>query len=261
MAKLPLGTTLTENEKDLVNELNKLRSIYPWVWAIEFLSQPVIDDGFDFLVSNTEEITWDSKTFKVFPFHVDRIPSTSTGEFPSTRLNTFNTYRLVQTLERHNGFMGVNLLLYFLNVKILQQFNNDSDKFTRETYPYKFPFRIKGCAVGGNNIVFDLGAPNYLINKIPNRTYIRDYCPFTFKGEFCWMRDIADDIFNADANLDTPLLSDAKYQDCQKSYAFCKQYWQSATLSKDKGLHSHSIPPGVAFGGYPTVAKGDLTYH
>jgi phage-related protein len=261
MAILPQDTTLTEDEKDILEELNKLRSIYPWVWCVEFLDQEVIDDGFQYLVANTEDLTWDNKVFKVFPFNVDKIPATTTGKFPSTKLQMFNTYKLVQTIERHNGFVGVNLILYFLNAKILEQFNNNEDKYTPETYPYKFPFKVRSSSVSGNTILFDLGAPNYLISYLPSRQYVRDFCPFIFKGEFCWMHEIADDIFTADAQLETPLLSDSKYQDCQKSYLFCRQYWRSATLSKDAGLHTHDIPPGIAFGGFPTVGKGDLKYY
>jgi len=265
MPKLPDGASLSTREQVLIEEIHKVRSLYPWVWCIEFKDADIINDIPQYLVSNTEMINWDGKDFLVFPFHIDRIPTTSTGQFPSTNLVTFNTYELVQTIERHNGFVGANVVLYILNTKILKQFSNDpsmtTDLFNLTDYPYKFPFKIKNTTISGSTISFNLGAPNYMLNKIPAKQYVRDFCNFTFKGEHCWMKGIADEVLTADAKLSTSFLSDPKYLDCQKTYQFCKMYWRSATLSEAQDLIPYNIPKGIPYGGFPTVAKGDLNYY
>lgn len=236
MPKIDNSVTLTTEEKQLLEEMNNLRSVYPWVICLEFVNTSAIDN----FASNTEDVTWDSTTFSAFPFKVDRIPSSSTGTFPTTNISLFNTRSIAKLINDNNGFIGEDVSLYFLNLKVLSD-------FTKDNYPYKFNFRITGCAIN-QYIQLQLGTPNYLKTYLPNKTYVREYCSFIFKGEHCWMRNF-EDLFVEDPALDT---------DCDKSYAQCKAYWQSAVDLENDLINT--IPIGIPFGGYPTVAKGDLKY-
>jgi len=260
MPKIPVDPQNIESrETTLFKELQNIRSVFPWMWCVEFLDEV---REIQRVVANTEAVEWDGVTFQPYPFHVDKIPSTSTGEFPTTRLAFFNTSSLVHAIENGNGYINKNLVLYILNARTLKQFNGGNvDDYTRNEYPYQFLFKVKGASINNDIILLDLGTPGYLNSKLPARLYIRDFCPFTFQGEHCWLQGIFDDIKQADLASGLNMLSDPKYNDCMKLYEFCKQYWKSATLTKEKGYHSHELPKGVAFGGYPTVARGDLNYY
>ena len=251
MPKIDNTLTLTAHEQTLLEEMNNLRSVYPWVICLEFLNTSAISN----LASNTEDVVWDSTTFSAFPFKIDRVPSTSSGTFPTTSISMFNTLSVAKLINDNNGFIGEDVSLYFLNMKV-------TDDFTKDNYPYRFNFRITGCVIG-QYIQFQLGTPNYLKTYLPNKSYIREYCPFVFKGEHCWMRDFSDlfaayDSLHPDCDSLDPAVIDCLAIDCDKSYAQCKIYWQNAKdLQPDL---TNTVPIGIPFGGYPTVAKGDLKY-
>ena len=247
MPKLPVGSSLTAPETLLLEEMNKLRSFHPWVVCLEFTDSDLIAEGLQYLVANTEDIEWDSKTWSPFPFKIDRIPSTSTGAFPVTKLSIFNTLEIVKLLEDYNGFVGKSVSIYFLNT-----LPDVLTNYTTTTYPYKYNFKVRAASVS-QYITLELGSPNYLLSKIPARSYIRDYCSFLYLGEYCWMKDFED-------LMDIPDLDAEIYTECNKNYEECKLYFNNVCTQIDAGTLSGTKPNCIAFGGYPTIARGDLNY-
>jgi len=227
------------NDTNLLKELTDLRSTYPWIMLVELSStEDTIDFGnFSRLCSNTEEISWDGETWNPYPFVVGQVKSTSTGSLPKSSISFFNTTEFTRKVTPQ--VLGCDATVYFLNIK-------HKSEFTQDTYPIQFSFKVVGVTIN-EAVSFTLGAPNYLITKIPAKKYVRDYCNFTFLGEHCWLTGEAfTALRNADSSLPTV---------CNKSYPRCKQFWQSGTINLPE-----QTPPYIGFGGFPTIDKGDINY-
>jgi len=219
---------------DLLKELSALKSTYPWIMLVEFDTD--LGD-YTYMCSNTEEVIWDSETWKPYPFVVGQVKSTSTGQLPKSSLAFFNTTEFNRAVPAR--VIGEDVTIYFLNLEHKGDFN-------RDTYPLQFSFKVLSVSIN-TAITLSLGAPNYLITKIPAKRYVRDYCNFTFNGEHCWVSDsLLTTLRSADSSLPTT---------CDKSYLLCKRYWDSGITN-----NVPNIPPYIGYGGFPTIDKGDINY-
>jgi len=82
-----------------------------------------------------------------------------------------------------------------------------------------------------------------LTRLIPAVRYYRDYCPFEYRQEFCWMKDVD--------------ISHIMPQDlsCDKLFETCVTY---------KDAYERFLPGGemrgIKYGGFPNLNKGSAYY-
>jgi hypothetical protein len=222
-----------EFAQSLIEEKNSISSQLPWLIAIE-LHTTIDLEGYNKIVSDSQDFIWKDKddneiTFLMFPFNVGNISFNASGKFPSITLSLFNTAFIVKKIEENAGFLGIPLTLYFVNVKAVSEYNT-------ETYPLKFNFLITDCKIS-KYIELTLGAPNYLTRNLPARHYYRDFCPYEYRQEFCWMK-----------NFEPIQEEDWK---CNKSWNQCVDF---------KKRYNPDMR-GVPYGGFPNLARGNVYYY
>jgi hypothetical protein len=221
-----------EYKQSLIEEKNSISSHLPWLIAIE-LHTTVDLEGYEKIVSDSQDFIWKDAndqeiTFKRFPFNMGALSFNASGKFPNISVNLFNTAFLVKKVEGNSGFLGMPITLYFVNVKATSEYNS-------ETYPLKYNFVINDCKIG-QYIQFTLGSPNYLLRNLPSKRYYRDFCPYEYRQEFCWMKN-----FN-------PTGDDLK---CDKSWDQCVEF---------KKRYNPTMR-GVPYGGFPNLSKGNVYYY
>ena len=218
-------------------EKNAVSSTYPWLLAAEIIpiNDSIVLDEYEFIVADTQIFTWDTQEFTPFPFSVDTITTLGSSQFPNIKLIAFNTATVAEKLQDTNAFLGSTIHLYFLNINAMTDTMTESSTFlyTRDNYPLKFTFIITNCTIG-SSITFDLGLPNYLTINVPSRRYYRDFCPYEFGKDFCWMRDYS-----------------PAGKNCDKTWQSCRDHW-----------NDNSQPTtGIRYGGFPMLAKGSFVYY
>lgn len=218
-----LSTTLTEQK-------NKRHSRDPWLTAIE-ISVP---GGAECLVNNNEELVWSGQTYKPYWFEFDTLPGRSTGELPEVGVTVFNTDEMASYVGENNGLIGYDVvvnLVYATKVAGVWAIRE-----TPSGYPLRFNFEIIDCRpTGRDKIVFVVGTPNYLMRSFPATMYHKDWCDFSYKGDYCWMRD-----YTVIGESDT----------CDNTYSNCSAHF-----------NDQSRPgTGIGFGGQPNIGKGSYIY-
>ena len=222
-------------KQSLIEEKNAISSSRPWLFAIH-LHTAIDLEGYDKIVANTEDFVWkddndNEMKFSIFPFTISGIAFTSSGKFPQVTLNIFNTAFIVKKMEQNNCFLGTPVTLYIINERACAE-------YTTDTYPIQFNFVVTDAKIG-KYISLTLGTPNYLTRNVPARRYYRDFCPFEYRQEFCWMK-----------NHD-PEVGD---ESCDKSWSECLRLCKKYIPDTYKEL-------GVPYGGFPNLAKGTVHYY
>jgi hypothetical protein len=226
-------------KQSLIDEKNAISSELPWLIAVKLHYAPDLE-GYDMIVANSEDFIWEDSNgteliFKLFPFTMNGVSFTSSGKFPDVQLNLFNTATIAKYAEDNNCFLGLNITIYFINIKACSEYNADN-------YPLKFDFVVTDGTIG-NYITLKLSSPNYLTRLIPSVRYYRDYCPYEYRREFCWMKDVP--------------IENIMPQDlvCNKSFTTCTKY---------KWAYQRFLPEdirGVRYGGFPNLSKGTAYYY
>jgi len=222
-----------EFKQSLIEEKNSISSELPWLIAIQIHTN--IDlEGYDKIVADSQDFIWenangDEMKFLMFPFNIGGIALTSSGKFPDVTLNIFNTAFIAKKMEENRCFLGTPITLYFVNVRACSEYNTDN-------YPLKFNFVINDAKIG-NYISLTIGSPNYLTRNLPAKKYYRDFCPFEYRQEFCWMKD-----YNPTNDVDLK---------CDKTFTNCERL---------KKRYAPNIR-GVRYGGFPMLSKGNVYYY
>ena len=227
-----------ELKQSLIEEKNSISSVYPWLFALQLHTHEDLD-GYDKIIANTEDFDWVDKDgndvkFLIFPFNIQGISFTSSGKFPTVTVNIFNTATITKRVEDNNCFLGIPVTLYIINAKAAQDYNTN-------TYPIQFNFVVVDAKIS-KYVTLTLGTPNYLTRNVPARQYYRDFCPYEFRQEFCWMKD-----YTPDPNKPEDFT-------CDKSWNKCLYFFNIYMDPEDKKR-------GLPYGGFPDIAKGSAHYY
>ena len=238
-----------DNYKDLrqslLEEKNAISSELPWLIAVKLHNAPDLE-GYDMIVSDSSDFEWEDEggnplLFKMFPFTVNGISFTSSGKMPDVSLNLFNTATIAKYAEDNSCFLGLTVTIYFVNVRACSEYNADN-------YPLQFTFLVSDGSIG-NYITLKLSAPNYLTRLVPSCRYYRDFCPYEYRKEFCWMKDIPLDLPVSDPVPPVPT-------QCDKTFETCALYKKNY----EHGLAEGEMR-GVRYGGFPNLSKGNIFYY
>lgn len=158
----------------IIAEKNKISTTGVWHILLEvaFPGEELIN-----LALNTEDVTWESKTWQAFPFDLDPVTEDSQGTLPSYAIKVSNIGRaFVALVDRHSGGEGATTRLLIVHSEHLDEL----------TPVFEDVAEIIGCNVGTEWIIFTLGAENPLQQRSPRQRYLTNHCRYKeFKGTLC----------------------------------------------------------------------------
>jgi len=156
----------------IIAEKNKLCSAGAWLVLLKF--------GFGGktvrLVRNNEDITWDGEDWQAFPFRLDDITETDKGEIPSVNVKVSNVTRVMQPyVEEAEGGVDTRVDLYVVHSEHL----DDAEPVVHEI------FSVVKTTCDAEWATFQLGGDYPTQRRFPLDRYLKDFCPFVFKGPEC----------------------------------------------------------------------------
>lgn len=188
-------------------EKQKLQSDGAWIILLE-IAIPTVETIY--ICRNTEDITWDGRNWIAFPFELDDLKEDSKGGVPELTLRVSNVTRALQNyLEQIGGGVGSKVTFRVVHSEHL-------DILTPEIIE---EFSIQHVTADKDWVVFTLGAGDPLMKRFPPRRFLRNFCPFKYKGIECGA---------------TSLLTT-----CNRTLTDCRTRNNS-----------------IRFGGFPTIAQG-----
>lgn len=124
---------------------------------------------------NNEDIEYKGELYQAFPFKISEAREETDGSDPSIKLQIDNTARTLQWhIEKANGAMGTEVVLSVVNSE-----NLEGEADLKEYY------RVLSCDVSEHWITFTLGNEYSARSRRPLNRYMKDSCPFKYKGLCC----------------------------------------------------------------------------
>ncbi|MCX7779606.1 MAG: DUF1833 family protein [Negativicutes bacterium] len=193
-------------------EKNKLSSDGAWLVLLEIAIGTTIIR----ICRNTEDIIWNGQTWIAFPFELEDVSEDSKGELPQVTVKVSNVLRTIQRyLEESNGGIGASVTLRVVHSEHLDL----TDPEIEET------FTVVATKTDTQWVYFILGGDDPSRRRVPERRYLKDFCPFTYGGIECGVSAAVK----------------ATYPACNKTLAHCRQRGNS-----------------VRFGGEPAIPAGGI---
>lgn len=159
----------------LVQEKNAISSNNPWLVLVD-LQLPGAPNYY--FVSNNENVSFRGRTYTAFPFMLDAMTESSSGEVPTVGLRVANVTQIIHAwLEDLDGAVGSTVVIRVVNTGHL-----DEDYAELE-----LEFIILSTTADAEWITFTLGASNPLRRRFPKYRYISSHCNWAgnFKGVEC----------------------------------------------------------------------------
>lgn len=150
-------------------EKNKLSTDSCFLILLEIRLQDVVR-----ICYNNENITWKGQEYIAFPFEIGEITEDYTGE-PNVSLKVSNVAQGMQWyVEDSGGAVGTEVILRAVNSLNL---NGNADL---EEY-----FVVTACKIDQEWIDFTLGNSYSARTRRPLDRYMKNHCPFKYKGIRC----------------------------------------------------------------------------
>lgn len=160
-------------------EKNKVSSTGAWLILLEIQFQGATIK----ICNNTENIEWPTGSGQVwiaFPFTLGEVTEDSKGELPQLTLKVSNVTRSMQQyVEQYAGGTDAMVILRVVHSEHL-------DLATPEIEEY---FMIKKTNTDAQWVTFALGPDFTMTRRLPERKYMKNFCPFKFKGIECGYND------------------------------------------------------------------------
>ena len=131
-----------------------------------------------YICYNNEDITWKGQLYQAFPFEIGETSEDSDGSDPNISLKVSNVAQGMQWyVEDSGGGVGTEVILRVVNSKNL---NGNADL---EEY-----YTVLDCKVDEQWIDFTLGTEYSARTRRPLDRYMKNNCPFVYKGLRCAYR-------------------------------------------------------------------------
>jgi len=128
-----------------------------------------------YICYNNEDITWNGQLYQAFPFRIGETSEESDGSDPNIQLQVSNASQGLQWyVEESNGGLGTEVYLRVVNSKNL---NGAAD--LEEVYT------VIDCKVNEEWVTFTLGNDYSARTRRPLDRYMKNNCPFKYKGVRC----------------------------------------------------------------------------
>lgn len=150
-------------------EKNKLSTDSCFLILLEIRLQNTV-----YICYNNEDITWKGQLYQAFPFEIGEITEDYTGE-PNVSLKVSNVAQGMQWyVEDSGGGVGTEVILRVVNSL------NLAGEADLEEY-----FVVTACKIDEQWIEFTLGNGYSAKTRRPLNRYMKNNCPFKYKGLRC----------------------------------------------------------------------------
>lgn len=158
-----------------VAKLEKIKISSDGAWLV-LLEIKISETQVIRVVRNTEDIEWNGLTWYSFPFDLEDITEDSQGEIPTVTVKVSNVTKTVQRyIEETNGAVGANVTLYVVHSKHLDYSVPEIEE----------SFTVRSIKCDPYWVSFTLSGDFPTLRRIPETRYLKDYCPFKFRGIEC----------------------------------------------------------------------------
>lgn len=125
---------------------------------------------------NNEDITWNGNLYQSFPFELGEVSEDTDGSDPSVELRVDNTSRaLSYYIESSGGAVNMPVVLRVVNTENL----NSNEPELEES------FVVQKTSIAEDFVTFTLGAEYSSRTRRPLNRYMKNNCPFKYKGLRC----------------------------------------------------------------------------
>lgn len=172
-------------------EKNKLSSDGAWIILAEIYVGPGVILR---LCRNTDDIEWNGETWVAFPFELEAPRQSGSGEVPNFTVKVSNVTRTVEGyVEQAGGGVGAT-------VRLMVVMSNHLDITTPELDE---EFSVQSTSYDEQWVTFTLTGAVNLFRRVPQRRFLKNFCPFQYKGPEC--------------------KAVSALPDCNKSFSACKE--------------------------------------
>lgn len=169
---------LLSNQSKL--DKNKLNSDAVWLVMLQ-INIPSLDETI-YLVNNNEDIEWNANTYQRFPFDIDEMNETSSGETSQFSLKVANVNNVIgqyvreyETWVKLNGFEAITCTLYVVNTNDLEN--------TTPVYSHNLVLNKSNITM--DQVVFTITARDLYRVRTPQYRMFPNSCRFKFKSTQC----------------------------------------------------------------------------
>lgn len=125
---------------------------------------------------NTEDVTWNGNLYQAFPFELGEVSEATDGSDPSVELKVDNTSRaLSYYIESSGGAVNMPVVLRVVNTENLNSVEAELEE----------SFVVQKTSVAEDFVTFTLGAEYSSRTRRPLNRYMKNNCPFKYKGVRC----------------------------------------------------------------------------
>lgn len=134
------------------------------------------EDGIIRICYNTEDVYWNGNLYQAFPFELGEVNEATDGSDPSVELKIDNTSKaLSYYIEASNGAVNMPVTIRVVNTNNM----NTSEAELEES------FVVQKTNVTEQYATFTLGAEYSARTRRPLNRYMKNNCPFQYKGLRC----------------------------------------------------------------------------
>lgn len=150
-------------------EKNKLSTDSCFLILLEIRLQNTV-----YICYNNEDVTWKGQLYQAFPFEIGAVAEDDTSD-PHVSLKVSNVARGMQWyVEDSGGGVGTEVIL-----RVVNSLNMDGDADLEEY------FVVTACKIDEQWIEFTLGNGYSAKTRRPLDRYMKNNCPFKYKGIRC----------------------------------------------------------------------------
>lgn len=187
-------------------EKNKLHSDGAWIILLD-IEIPGIETVVT-ICRNTEDITWNGTTYIAFPFEIGDVSEDSKGTLPSIELKVSNVAQVLQSyIEEGQGGVQSTVTLRVVHSKHLDVTTPELEEI----------FSVTKTSVNSKWVTFTLGMNYPSGARRPLRRFMKNFCPFKFKGIECGATTTA-------------------YTSCKKTLTECRARGNSTRFGGEPGI-------------------------
>ncbi len=156
-------------------EKNKLETDGAYI----ILAEIIVKDSTTLTVCrNTDDVVWNGKTWVAFPFELDAPTDSMTGELPRFSIRVSNITRAVEGyIEDAGGGVGSTVNIHVLLVRADGTVFNEAFMNQR--------FTVQSTSYDAEWVTFNLSGSSNLYRRVPERRFLKTFCPFVYKGAEC----------------------------------------------------------------------------
>ena len=154
---------------------NEINSDTAWIALLEVVFDETEDDRIR-VCRNNENIVWGGKTWVAFPFSLGETKYDDKGTLSNLTIDVDNTGReLDYYLNKYAGGSGCRVILRVVRSDDLSCTVPDVEEY----------FSVKATTVTESKVSFTLGNAYPAKSRRPYRRYMKNNCPFKYKGVMC----------------------------------------------------------------------------